>query len=29
MASRADVAHLILAPCADNDTTGAAIYIAS
>jgi hypothetical protein len=29
MVSKADVAHLILAPCADNDTTGAAIYIAS
>jgi putative NADH-flavin reductase len=29
MVSRADVAHLLLAVCADSDTTGAAIYIAS
>jgi hypothetical protein len=29
MVSRADVAHLILAACADRDTYDAAIYIAS
>ena len=29
MVSRADVLLLILAPCADNDATVAAIYIAS